>query len=143
MNRIGRVCLALALSILAPAAMAADLPARMPVKAPEPLPAEYGYWAGFYIGLNAGGGWSDFNPSVSIAPFTDPSGSGWTFGGHFGYNWQPYSAIVVGLEADYKGANINDSQTFAAAPGLDIGLDTEFDRLATVRGRVGYVVVPR
>lgn len=144
MTRTASACLALALSILAPAAMAADLPARMPVKAPEQLPVEYGYWAGFYVGLNGGGGWSDFNPGGSIAPFTDPSGSGWTFGGHAGYNWQPYQSIVVGLEMDYRGANINDSQRFnLGAPGFDLGLDTEFDRLGSVRGRVGWVAIPQ
>ena len=37
-------------------ALAADLPARMYTKAPAYVPAPIYSWAGFYIGLNGGGG---------------------------------------------------------------------------------------
>src|SRR5579859_5919408 len=56
---------ALALATSLPA-LAADLP--LPTKAPEPYIAAppHLYWTGFYIGLNAGGG---FGSSVWNTPF--------------------------------------------------------------------------
>ena len=48
---------AVALIVFVPAsAMAADMAARMPVKAPPPVAAVYN-WTGFYIGGHVGYGW--------------------------------------------------------------------------------------
>src|SRR5881227_1815032 len=55
-----RACLnslsVLALAASASSALAADLPARMPVKAPLMVPVAYN-WTGFYIGGNVGYSW--------------------------------------------------------------------------------------
>src|SRR5258707_15229574 len=86
-------------------AVAADLA----VKAPPPgvMPAYLSDWAGFYIGINGGGGWGD----ITIPNFfrgggelkTSPSGG--LFGGHAGYNWQ-YGSGVARVEGDFDGADI-------------------------------------
>jgi outer membrane immunogenic protein len=109
-------------------AAAADLA----VKAPPPgaMPAYLSDWAGFYIGINGGGGWAnnsfDFNPIFNSRP------SGGLFGGHAGYNWQ-YGSVVAGFEADFDGADI--SQTV-------LGVQSKTDELASARARVGYIFVP-
>ena len=54
-------------------AVAADIPARMPTKAPLAVPVAFS-WTGFYIGVNAGGSWSDDNVQYS-SPFTGPGNS--------------------------------------------------------------------
>ena len=46
-----------AAAMAASTAFAADLPARMPVKAPMYSPAPVVNWTGFYGGLNGGYGW--------------------------------------------------------------------------------------
>ena len=46
------------LAIAAGPAMAADLPAKVYTKAPAVVPIPIYNWGGFYIGANAGYGWS-------------------------------------------------------------------------------------
>jgi outer membrane immunogenic protein len=109
-------------------ATAADLP----VKAPPPpaMPVYLSDWAGFYIGINGGGGWGqtkfDFTPVLNTKP------SGGVFGGHAGYNWQ-YGPVVAGLEADFDGADIKDTV---------LGVGQKTNELATARARIGYLFVP-
>jgi outer membrane immunogenic protein len=117
-----------AFGMLALRAMAADVapvynaPIPVPVyNAPIPLPVCI--WCGFYLGLNAGGTWSD-NNSVAVnsvltqdfplgpagygaASAAGAAGSvpvggalGFIGGGQIGYNWQVSSAWLVGLETD-------------------------------------------
>ena len=52
---------AAAIALSAPA-LAADLRAPMPVKAPAYV-AAYS-WTGFYLGVNVGGGWGTFDESL-------------------------------------------------------------------------------
>jgi outer membrane immunogenic protein len=109
-------------------AAAADLA----VKAPPPglAPAYLSDWAGFYIGINGGGGWAsttwDFAPELNAKP------SGGVFGGHAGYNWQ-YGSVVAGLEADFDGADIKQTV---------LGLEQKTNELASARARLGYVFLP-
>jgi outer membrane immunogenic protein len=120
-----RLISAVAFSLLALPAMAADL---APVyKAPvykAPVPACI--WCGFYLGLNAGGTWSNNNSvtltsavaqdfglgpasygaaSTAGAAGSVPVGSGAGFigGGQIGYNWQLAGAWIGGLETDIQG----------------------------------------
>lgn len=82
-----------------------------------------GIWSGFYLGLHAGGGWSDGD------------GAGFVGGGHAGYNWQAGN-LVFGIEGDFSGTNIEDSAStqvgivFASAK-------VETDWLASLRARLG------
>jgi outer membrane immunogenic protein len=114
--------------MLAFPAMAADqapvfnAPIPVPVyNAPIPIPVCI--WCGFYLGLNAGGTWSDNNSvavnsvltqdlppgpaSYGAASAAGASGSvpvvenlGFIGGGQIGYNWQVSRAWLVGLETD-------------------------------------------
>lgn len=95
-----------------------------------PAPASTPMWKGFYIGLNAGGIWSNGGSAqVSTYPIssrlTDPahpertifysslngplnigSTNGFIGGGQLGYNWQPgylNGNLVAGFEADIQG----------------------------------------
>ncbi len=104
------------ITVAAAPAFAADIPVRPPVAAPIVAPVMS--WTGFYIGLNGGGTWgkaqvthSPLVPApglafpvdaaaVTAATSPDLKLDGWTFGGHFGYNWQFSSNWLVGLEAD-------------------------------------------
>src|SRR5436190_1712899 len=124
-----RVCLnslaALALAASASSALAADLPARMPVKAPLMVPVAYN-WTGFYIGGNVGYSWgrdpvdlaatsstrnrvfrafglpaetlvSDITTAgAPVSASSTANLDGWLGGGQIGYNWQ-VSTWVVGL----------------------------------------------
>ena len=106
MNRRSRsrecVLAGVGLSLLAfdGSAIAADIPVRMPVKAPFVQPVFD--WTGFYLGAHAG-----FGHGSSSAVLTDPAVTAInsTYGGMIGgvqagYNVQLKSGIVLGLEAD-------------------------------------------
>jgi outer membrane immunogenic protein len=101
-------------------AQAADIPQRMPAKAPMYVAPVYN-WTGPYIGINGGGGWG--------------SGmSGGLIGGTLGYNWQ-VGTMVYGLEGDLDWSNIHGSGNCAV-----IGCDTRNHWLGTVRGRLGVAM---
>jgi outer membrane immunogenic protein len=108
--------------------MAADLP----VKAPPPaaMPVYLSDWAGFYIGINGGGGWG--HTTFDFTPVLNSKTSGGVFGGHAGYNWQ-YGSVVAGLEADFDGADIKDTV---------LGVEQKTNELASARARIGYLFVP-
>ena len=107
-------------------AAAADLPRKAP---PAPPPQPVFSWTGFYVGVNAGGGWrdpADFTTVLtpcniagnctSSVVFGNPAnqalgsalgtgsgskGSGFVGGGQIGYNWQ-FNNIVLGIEGDVE-----------------------------------------
>jgi outer membrane immunogenic protein len=101
-------------------------------------------WAGFYIGVNGGGGWAhtDFPRGISgpLLPFPAQSGSGGVAGGHAGYNWQ-YGRIVTGLEADFDAADIKGTVNLPVAPST-FSQTLKIDELASVRARLGWEVTP-
>jgi outer membrane immunogenic protein len=131
MRRVLLTSVALLASI-ATAAVAADLPRRMPTKAPAFVPVGYN-WTGLYVGINGGYGWgrsrwSSFGTSADI--------SGGMIGGTVGYNWQALgSPWVFGLEGDLDWTDIKGSFLNAACP---TGCQTKNSWLGTVRGRLGY-----
>ena len=131
---LGTVAL-VALAIVTPAA-AADMGARMPMKAP-PMMEPVWNWTGFYIGINGGGGWGrsrwDLLPGGVSEGSHKPNGG--TVGGQIGYNWQ-FGGWVVGLEAqgnwaDFKGSNV--STIFPASTNR-----TTIDAFGLFTGKVGY-----
>jgi outer membrane immunogenic protein len=136
-------------------AVAADIAAR-PAGAPPPppVPAFISDWAGFYVGINGGGGWghTDFQSGIFETPTPvttgippNQSSSGGVFGFQFGHNWQ-WGPVVGGLELDFDGADINGSSTFFAPPTAfmpgTLTQQTRIDELASARGRLGYVIFP-
>lgn len=151
---------ALALVIGMASASAADLPSRRDAPAFLPPPPPPPMWTGFYVGLNAGYGWSN-NATVTQSYFDTGSAGfgaqalggnfpwsassnndGFMGGGQIGYNYQLYNSFVLGLEADIQGvasdrvaANVYSG---TGAASISRGLDY----LGTARGRVGYLVTP-
>ena len=137
-------------------ATAADLPARMPVKAPVVEPAPFS-WTGFYIGVHGGGAWLDHKQSTfenngtcnTPLAATTANCSLTTFGGMVGafagYNWQS-GRVVYGLEVDGSWTGLKKSVTTPDNVGIS-GVDAvtftgRVDWLATVRGRIGITMSP-
>ncbi len=122
-------------------ANAADLPRHMPRKAPParvyaPVPFT---WSGFYVGANAGWGWTSGDGTVTAAGATGPisgSGNGFLGGVQAGYNWQ-MGALVVGLETDFQGSAIRNDVNFSTAGVTGTGTEKN-PWFGTIRGRLGY-----
>jgi outer membrane immunogenic protein len=116
---------------LTAAAVAADLPSRRAAPAPYVAVPVF-TWTGFYVGVNAGYGFSD-NDRNGLGSFTAIPGSltgtpaaaaytgivsqgalerdnsGFVGGGQIGYNYQ-IGNWVVGIEADLQFADLNNSR---------------------------------
>jgi outer membrane immunogenic protein len=136
-------------SLVAGPALAADL-SRPVYKAPPPMVPIFS-WTGWYIGGNIGYGWGEStNPGISstnilFGPNSFPSLSpkGVIGGGQIGYNWQVNPNWVIGLEADFQGADINAAASHSVVnlANGNIGttsLSERLDFLGTVRGRLGW-----
>jgi outer membrane immunogenic protein len=113
-------------------------------------------WTGFYLGINAGYGFSADEQSVlnvetiQTAPIfingaglfgtLDPAGA---FGGvQIGHNFQ-VGSWVWGIEADLQGGDISDESRGTVnnfLPGLNATLDTKLQVgwFGTLRGRLGF-----
>jgi outer membrane immunogenic protein len=150
-------------ALSAATASAADLGPRTYSKAPVMAPAYD--WSGFYVGLNAGGAWTDSNPTTAtIAPpagyfaTTSPGAiaiagnqninrSGFTGGVTAGYNWQA-GAAVLGIETDFnyfgfKGSSSGTGIYPCCAPtGFTVNTSESADWLWTLRGRLGFLATP-
>jgi len=127
-------------------AQAADLAARPYTKAAPMIAAVYD-WSGFYIGLNAGGGWShkcwDIVTNVLGNPVNPPvsegchDATGAVAGGQFGYRWQT-GAWVLGLEAQGDWANLSGSNSPSLLQNAVGGNRSRIDAIGTFTGQVGY-----
>jgi outer membrane immunogenic protein len=109
-------------------------------------------WTGWYIGANAGFGWGQStSPNISSNFINDggffPSLSprGFVGGGQIGYDWQANPNWMVGLVADFQGADIKASgdPTIRFNWGgncctITNSLSNTLDFLGTGRMRVGY-----
>jgi outer membrane immunogenic protein len=135
------------------AALAADLPSRAPPPVYLPPPPVF-TWTGLYIGINAGGTWSNNNTvsTVTTNAFCNPglggclagevpsdgvtsaelaTGSvhakidGFIGGGQIGYNFQFANNFVVGIEADIQGVAANNGGTSVFSQAVDPLFPTE------------------
>jgi outer membrane immunogenic protein len=121
-------------------------------------------WTGFYVGLSAGGRWSNVTwttlsvtpaPGLPPDPTTTPvnfNNKTGTVGAYFGYDWQIAPQWVWGLQADFDWGNSSKRNggvpgTFGtsglyappAAAAVDSSWVTErWD--ASVRARLGFLV---
>jgi outer membrane immunogenic protein len=120
------------------AASAADLPTRAAPPAPVFAAAPVFTWTGFYVGVNAGYGWSeDDNDAVDFAD--DDNDGGFIGGAQVGYNYQ-IGSFVVGLEGDIQYADFGREGVFNYTDEDGDILQGEFessDWFGTVRARAG------
>ncbi len=144
-NRVASAIL-LVTSIVPLTANAADIyrPAPPSVSYKDaPVEPSYG-WAGLYVGINGGYGWSS---SGSVLDYnggflgSDASGralpSGGFGGAQIGYNFQSGS-LVYGIEADFQGGDIADRLAGTTANGNGFNEKERVDWFGTARGRLGY-----
>jgi outer membrane immunogenic protein len=151
---------ALISALTAGSALAADLPnKKAPAFAPPPPPP---LWTGFYVGLNAGSGWSQSN-SVSTAALhafnngargaieagpiqaaaqTTNIGVGddaaFIGGGQIGYNLQLGALFVAGLEADIQGV-AGDSSSRSESPPAFSAINGPLLSVSEASKRLDYI----
>jgi outer membrane immunogenic protein len=128
--------------------------------APAPPPECDFTWTGFYAGFNAGYGWGNgdthFRPLpdavtfFDLEPITlDASPDGFIGGGQVGFNWQWNKWLVLGVEADFQGSDMEGSKTLFgfnditgtpnfAAPDSFITTHERMQWFGTGRGRIGF-----
>ena len=133
------------IALAAAPALAADLPAKVYTKAPSVVAPIYN-WAGFYIGLNGGGGSShncwDLNAVGGVGPIPTVAegchdATGGLAGGQIGYRWQATN-WVFGLEAQGDWANLKGSNTSSPAAFAPLVNQTKIDAIGLFTGQVGY-----
>jgi outer membrane immunogenic protein len=140
-------------------AVAADLPSR---KAPPyfPPPPPPPMWTGFYVGLNAGGTWSESNsihtsaynfqatPNLLFGPASAGLANTWLAaggnggfigGGQIGYNWQFNNNFVVGVEADIQGVTSSSSTAASSAILPGVGNNWTIGQVATASRNLDYI----
>jgi outer membrane immunogenic protein len=136
-------------ALVAPVA-AADMPPYG--KAPAPV----FNWTGFYVGGDIGGVSTTNNAEWDPAPLFGVmqasggiGGASFAAGGLGGYNWQFARSWVAGVEADWTAMKAGSSVTEpwlavagGAIPNAFTTLSSELDWVASVRGRLGYLIVP-
>lgn len=140
--RLRFVSIAVLATCLATSTYAADLP----VRAAPVIYAPVFSWTGFYVGLNAGVGWSDSRDVVVTGPTPGSSGvltggggdGAFVGGGQIGYNWQSGS-IVYGLETDIQYVDAGGSVAWGPYTWWARG-DDDGAYLGTVRARLGYAI---
>ena len=143
-----KLLLATSALMCAAPALGADIPARMPVKAPAAVvPVAYN-WTGCYLGGHAGYGWGrkDFSDPTG-ANFAPPGATvqdrtrGWLAGGQVGCNYQLSGSWLIGIEGEYAWANIKGDtiDPFFAGKNAPNVLSAKTDGLASATGRVGFV----
>lgn len=136
---------------MATAATAADLPARMPAKAPAYVVPLYN-WTGFYIGGHLGWARVDLDSTLvgPIGPFPAGTGfggrdDGFIYGGQIGFNYQ-VSQWVFGIEGQLSGTsdigrNGTNTGLFLGTP-FSANSTASVDWIATLAGRIGVAVGP-
>jgi outer membrane immunogenic protein len=127
------ICAATALLGCASAAFAADMPARMPLKAPvAPIVAAYN-WSGFYIGGHVGGVWGDkdWRDDVGVS-LGSHDVSGFLGGGQIGFNVQSGN-WVFGIEGQASWTNADGRHDTPT-----VFFTTEVKWLGTIAGRIGW-----
>jgi outer membrane immunogenic protein len=126
-------------------ALAADLgPYGPPPYEPdyEPVRDALWDWQGLYVGANAGYAWGNTHAVTLPGPGAGGSlgADGWYGGGQLGFNAQ-FDRLVLGVEADLQGADINDG-TSGSGSGGPYTANVDIDWFSTVRGRIGYAAGP-
>jgi outer membrane immunogenic protein len=132
-----------ALIVAAGTATAADMPTKMPIKAPPPVSYD---WTGFYVGGYYGTGLQETKAHTdppgtggTRAGVVDINSQGLTVGGTVGYNWQFAPSWLFGLEGDIGWLNLD--RTFKEWDDVILA-GSKTDWYGTARARFGYVTGP-
>ncbi len=147
--------------LVAPAAFAADLPARTSPIAPQaPKAASVHSWAGPYVGAHAGYGFGTVSGVNGILSAFDQAAAdtanlvgatysrnkgdfnGFVGGLYAGYNLQSAN-LVYGLEGDVNFGTLERKDTAVATDGTDTvraSVSLKERVSGTIRGRLGYAM---
>lgn len=149
MKFIKSVVLAAIVGILPVSALAGGLIPADPPRQILPIAPAAPNWTGGYVGLTFGAGNGESNhcdlglagncslpPTVSEQISTDPSGS--VFGVVLGYNHQFSNNIVIGGELGFSLSQMEGSSPSGILFDCGTTCDTEIERFATLRLRLGY-----
>jgi outer membrane immunogenic protein len=131
-----------ALATVSAPAFAADLPSRKYEPAAPVVYAPVFTWTGFYVGLNAGVGFSqsnnttvnDFGGTGLSYTYSQGNNNGFVGGAQAGYNWQT-GQFVFGVETDIQYADLGKKNNLGSFYYGSGGTGNYF---GTVRGRLGY-----
>jgi outer membrane immunogenic protein len=110
-------------------------------------PAPVWSWSGFYLGVDAGYGWSNVDHSITVNALTvtvPTNAKGFIGGIYGGYNWQ-FNQFVAGVETDVSWGNITGTNSVVGKSGLVPFAFQAEDRLrwlGTTRARLGFLPVP-
>jgi outer membrane immunogenic protein len=125
-------------ALLAAPAMAADLPARIPVKASPAVVAAAYNWSGFYIGGHAGHASGDSDWAFINGTTTTHKVSGFVGGIHTGINWQ-FNQLVLGIEGSVSLPGMEDAST---CPVATLRCETDIDHFWRAGVRAGLALGP-
>jgi len=122
-------------------ALAADLPAQMPVRAPAVVAPLFS-WTGFYIGGHVGGGWADKDWTQTFSSFglaldrnvTRATADGFLGGAQAGFNWQ-VNQWLFGVEGDWSWTDAKGCSGHVVFPAYAGCADVNW--YATLAGRAG------
>lgn len=157
MKHFSAIALAAAAISSATAAIAADIPGRRGAVAPAPVysPAPPVFtWTGFYLGLNAGYGFSGKNRAsytgdaayLAQGPNAPQSyslkRSGFLGGAQIGYNIQSGS-LVYGVEADANFAGGSNKTATVIATNATGAAKHQLGAFGTLRARAGFLLTDR
>jgi outer membrane immunogenic protein len=133
-----RPLLSCALIACASTALAADLPPQP--GGPPPFVAPAYSWSGFYIGGEVGYARDTTKsqlqtPAGNVLASWNDSAGGVIGGVYSGYNWQ-LGGLVLGLESDFDGSNLNKT----AGPVIGLYSGSKLAWQASLRTRIGIAV---
>jgi outer membrane immunogenic protein len=146
-------------ALLAGPVMAADAARPAPIYTKAPMAPAFS-WTGFYVGVNAGIGWGQFDPTtetifsptgyfaassvgaIALVGSQKIDSKEFIGGGQAGYNWQS-GMVVYGLETDLqyfhlKGTSSGSNVYPCCAPtAFTVNSEAHTDWLLTARPRLG------
>ncbi len=119
-------------------ACAADLSTKAPI-----APLIYN-WDGFYLGGHVGYGWNNIDSTTSnsntgvVEKTSSSERDGILGGGQIGYNYMVSPNFLIGVEADFDGANLSAGNEDCLDALHCVHADGKNQWFGTVRGRLGY-----
>jgi outer membrane immunogenic protein len=140
--------LASATAFVSPALAADVIYDEPPAPAPMVEAAPQYSWSGFYVGGQAGVAFNRESGAFSTAGSgfsgnNDDSNSGFTGGGHIGYDYQ-MGNFVVGAVADLNYIDAESNSRFTLPTGLgttqEFGSNQDINFVGTVRAKAGYAM---